>query len=121
MNRVVDFTPPHALPEGAHDPFTPIGAALRGSLTLVDHFRTASDLWDGSGEREVRREVAFPRAFLNPPMVFVSMSLLDAAREQNLRYALSAEEVTEHGFILRLRTWNDTRIARAGVEWMALG
>ena len=121
MNRVLDFHPARPSGDGVHDPFTPIGAALRGSLTLVDHFHTASDLWDGSGEREVRREVAFPRPFLHAPMVFVSMSLLDAAREQNLRYALTAEEVTEHGFTLRLSTWNDTRIARAGVEWMALG
>ena len=38
-----------------------------------------------------------------------------------IRADVVAETVTETGFDLVFRTWDDTRVARARIGWMAIG
>jgi hypothetical protein len=40
---------------------------------------------------------------------------------RNARADIRAENVTETGFDLVLRTWSDTRVARVSSSWLAIG
>ncbi len=46
---------------------------------------------------------------------------MDSSKAQNLRFTLLAENVTLEGFEIVMKTWSDTKIARASVNWSALG
>ncbi|WP_316015034.1 H-type lectin domain-containing protein [Roseobacter sp. HKCCA0434] len=92
-----------------------------GFVTLFDHWQEPSEMWEGVGERQVRAVVTFERPFTAPPSVTLSTNLIDAHSGPYLRLNLRAEDVAESGFTLIADTWDDTRIARLGVRWQALG
>lgn len=96
-------------------------AAASGSLTLFSAFEDDGPMWVGDGPREERRRVDFGLLFMEPPMVHVGLSMWDISNRANLRVQVMAEEVEDSGFTISLRTWADTRIARAAVSWMAVG
>lgn len=92
-----------------------------GFVTLFDHWETATDMWDGVGERQVRHPIQFDGTFASVPVVQLAPTLIDAHSDTYLRLNMRAEEVTETGFMLTVDIWDDTRIARLGVNWQALG
>ena len=92
-----------------------------GHVTLFDHWVDATEMWEGIGPRQVRYPVAFDGAFAAPPVIHLSATLIDAHSGHYLRLSLRAEEIGLTGFILVADTWEDTRIARLGVNWQALG
>lgn len=92
-----------------------------GFVTLFDHWADATEMWDGIGERQVRQAITFEGSFASVPVVQLSATLIDAHSDTYLRLNMRAEDVTEQGFTLAVDIWDDTRIARLGVSWQALG
>ncbi len=97
-----------------------IGIA-QGSELLFSDFQTGGEMWTGSGPRERRRRVRFDQPFAAPPAVMVALDMWDIANDANQRIDIHAEEITPEGFEIVLRTWGDTRIARARAAWTAIG
>jgi hypothetical protein len=88
---------------------------------LFSHYEEGGSLWRGEGRREARTEVRFSQPFAKVPLVQVAISMWDIADGANSRVDAKAEEVGPEGFSLVLRTWGDTRVARARVGWLAIG
>jgi len=97
-----------------------IGVAQESVLLFAD-YENGGPMWTGEGDREIRRRVTFPEPFRSVPTVTVGMSLLDSDKDANLRAHVLAENVARRGFEIVFRTWNDSRIARICVDWMAIG
>lgn len=92
----------------------------QGEVVISD-VETDGPLWGGAGRRERRASVRFGEAFREAPLVQVALTMFDLSNETNARADVRAEEVTETGFLVALRTWGDTRIARVRVGWLAIG
>ncbi|MEM6620026.1 MAG: H-type lectin domain-containing protein [Pseudomonadota bacterium] len=88
---------------------------------IFNHVDNNDPMWSGEGDREVRFPVTFAAPFQKPPHITVGLSGIDSSRAQNLRFNLSAEEITRDGFVLSFVTWDDTKIARACATWSAIG
>jgi hypothetical protein len=93
----------------------------QGNVSLFSDFEAGGPMWVGHGSRTARARVTFSEPFAAVPAVTVGLSLWDFAHETNTRADLSTENVTEEGFTILFRTWNDTRIARVRVSWQAIG
>ncbi|WP_460272406.1 H-type lectin domain-containing protein [Celeribacter sp. ULVN23_4] len=93
----------------------------QGSFVLFSDFQDGGAMWTGKGPRELRRVVEFDDSFLRAPKVQVSLSMLDIDQSTNHRVDISAEMVTEEGFVIVFRTWGDTKIARVRADWIAFG
>ena len=92
-----------------------------GSLLLFSDFQDGGAMWTGKGPRELRRAVEFDEPYLKRPVVQVSLSMLDIDSSTNHRVDISAEMVTQDGFVIVFRTWGDTKIARVRADWCAFG
>lgn len=88
---------------------------------LFNHVDQGLPMWAGDGDRRVRRQVTFVAPFGAVPCVILGLTGLDAAHDQNLRFRLEPVEMTPHGFTIEFSTWSDTHIARASVNWQAIG
>lgn len=93
----------------------------QGSVQLFSDFEDGGEMWSGQGDRERWMPVEFSERFKSQPAVFITLELLDLDADANHRTVTVAENVTETGFDAVLRTWGDTRIARARATWMAIG
>ena len=93
----------------------------QGEEVLFSDYEDGGEMWTGSGTRERRRHVAFGTAFKSPPVVHLSLSLWDMDSATNARADMEADKITETGFDVAFRTWDDTRIARIRVRWLAIG
>lgn len=91
------------------------------SILLFSDFQDGGAMWTGTGPRQLRRLVDFSQPFSRPPVVHVGLSMLDIDQATNHRVDISAEDVTEDGFVIVFRTWGDTRVARVRADWIALG
>ena len=78
-------------------------------------------MWRGEGARQSRATVAFNGTFVAPPHVQVSISMWDISNNTNSRVDVQSEDITETGFQIVFRTWNDTQVARIRVSWTAIG
>lgn len=96
-------------------------AVAQGSETIFSDYEEGGDMWTGAGARERRRRVKFSDPFLMAPVVHVGLGLYDFDCTANIRADIGAENITPNGFDLVLRTWGDSRIARARGNWIAIG
>lgn len=94
---------------------------LEGATVLFSAFENGGEMWTGSGQRLVRHPVRFDEGFVSPPVVHLSLSMWDVAGDANQRLDLRAAEITETGFVIEFRTWEDTRVARVRASWIAIG
>ncbi|SPJ24472.1 H-type lectin domain-containing protein [Palleronia abyssalis] len=92
-----------------------------GTTLVFSHFDTDGPMWTDTGPRVVRRTVRFETPFTSVPSVQVSVSLWDVETSSNLRLEVLAEDVTEEGLVIVAKTWDDSRIARLGASWIAIG
>lgn len=92
-----------------------------GSEQIFSDFDSDGEMWAGDGQRERMVEVLFSKSYQSPPVVHVSLKMLDAAQNTNLRYNIEINSISETGFVARFSTWGDTKIARASMNWMAIG
>lgn len=73
----------------------------------------------GNGDRIMQKEVRFAKPFDSMPDVSVTVTFLDADKNQNVRYDVKAISVSRDGFVIRIKTWNDTKIFGMGGYWFA--
>jgi H-type lectin domain len=78
-------------------------------------------MWTGHGPREVKKHIKFKGTFKGIPDVHVTISMWDMDRRTNMRGDISTADVTATDFTIIFKTWDDTRIARLRVDWMAIG
>lgn len=90
-------------------------------VVLFSDFEDDGEMWTGRGQRERRRHVRFSEKYTAAPVVHLSPSLWDMDSKTIIRGEVVAESVTPSGFDIVFRTWGDTRIARIGISWMAIG
>jgi hypothetical protein len=93
----------------------------QGEVVLFSDYENDGPMWKGHGARISRTEVLFAEPFVVPPAVTVGLTMWDFAHETNTRADLTAEDISETGFTIVFRTWNNTRIARVRVGWQAIG
>ena len=93
----------------------------QGSLILFSDYQDGGVMWTGEGPRELRKIVEFEEPFKLPPVVKVSLSMWDIDQKHNGRMDISADMITEEGFVIVFRTWGDTRVARVRADWLAIG
>jgi len=92
-----------------------------GVVPVFEGFGADDPMWQGAGARSVSVEVAFAMPFAAPPHVQVAVSTLDADQSRNLRYRLEVEDVGRKSFLVTSHVWDDTRIGRLAVSWIAIG
>lgn len=95
--------------------------AISAQDELFNHCDTNEYMWSGDGARQVRWDFTFDQPFAAPPVVSAGLSGMDSSQSENLRFNIRCTEVTAEGFTLLFDTWDNTRIARAGVSWSAHG
>ena len=93
----------------------------QGSRVLFSDFADGGAMWTAQGDRESRHLITFKEAYVDSPVVTVSISMWDIDNKHTSRADISAEKVTATGFHLVFRTWGDTRVARVRADWTALG
>lgn len=73
------------------------------------------------GERFFLQHITFQRPFTEaqPPLVLVMLSGLDSDNGHE-RVHVTAEDITNYGFVVRYATWADTRLYAASVTWIAI-
>ncbi|MDO5658834.1 MAG: H-type lectin domain-containing protein [Paracoccus sp. (in: a-proteobacteria)] len=92
-----------------------------GQQVLFSAFEDGGPMWSGEGPRHSVTRVMFADAFLDVPIVQVSIQMWDIRHGANHRVDISAENITAEGFDIVFRTWGDTRIARVRAGWLAIG
>lgn len=92
-----------------------------GVAQVFDHVETGGPMWTGTGERWETAPISFSTPFTQPPSVHMSISMIDAASDRNLRLSMRASNTTVEGFTAIAQTWSDTRIGRLEVAWTAIG
>lgn len=93
----------------------------QGEVTLFSEIENGGEMWTGDGPREIRAEIAFTEAFAEAPKVHVSPAMWDIDHASNSRFDLGTVDTTTDGFVVRFRTWGDTRVGRVRVSWLAIG
>lgn len=78
------------------------------------------NLHQNTGEREFTVEVKFNKKFESKPEIVLAVTSVDAEKTTNLRYALEKGFVSEEGFLLKVRTWADTKVYSLGGNWLAV-
>ncbi len=73
-----------------------------------------------SGDRTYTLEVNYPQPFNKKPNVILSVSLIDAEKTTNLRYDVQASAISRDGFMIKIKTWGDTKINIIGGSWLAV-
>lgn len=94
---------------------------LQGHAALFDRFVADTDMWSGTGDREINAEIRFAKPFLAAPTVFLTIAMIDKESPTPLRLVLEPKAIRQDGFIAQARSWGDTQIARLSVNWTALG
>merc|ERR1712072_929300 len=91
---------------------------LSASHDATPGWRLAS----GTGERFIDIPIKFSLQEGFPPWVIARVGIAGALHDAKFAFRFQALPVAStlspHGFTLRLRTWGDSRILQAQVEWM---
>lgn len=77
----------------------------------------------GSGTRTHIVYVKFEKAYSELPQVFLSLTAYDGAagKDGNVRVSIKAENITRDGFVIKVSTWGDSRVAGVDGSWLAFG
>ncbi len=101
-------------------PFTGV-QIITASGELFNHVDKNGPLWAGDGDRQVRLKVRFVARFQRLPHIMLGICGMDSSCAQNLRFSLVAGHISVEGFEIVFKTWGDTKIARASINWSAIG
>lgn len=74
---------------------------------------------EGEGERILQREVRFAKPFESMPDISVFVANVDADKNINLRYDAKAIGISRDGFVLRIKTWSNSKVYGIGGFWFA--
>ncbi|MCZ7601751.1 MAG: H-type lectin domain-containing protein [Melioribacteraceae bacterium] len=72
-----------------------------------------------SGDRIFTLEVRFNKPFETIPDVVVGLNKMEFDKNTNARVDVQASAVSRDGFVLRIKTWGDTRVLVLGGSWVA--
>lgn len=72
-----------------------------------------------SGDRIFTLEVRFNKPFETIPDVVVGLNKMEFDKNTNARVDVQASAVSRDGFVLRIKTWGDTRVMVLGGSWVA--
>lgn len=72
-----------------------------------------------SGDRIFTQEVRFASPFETIPNVVVAVNKLEADKTQNVRIDVQATAISRDGFVLRIKTWGDSKVNVVGGSWVA--
>ena len=72
-----------------------------------------------NGMRFVEKEINFPKPFDTKPQIYVTVSVLDAVSNSQIRYSVEPKGVSRDGFVVKISTWGDTQINGIGGMWFA--
>lgn len=93
----------------------------QGIELLFSDYDVSGTMWTGEGERSRVVKIKFSEKFKSVPCVHISLAMIDVAGSDNHRVHLYVGEVTRSECLIHFKTWGDTRVARASVNWMAIG
>jgi hypothetical protein len=91
-----------------------------------------SEAWtlsEGKGERIHKYVVNFDKAYANVPTVAVMLNGFDASSDDTdgtkknatLRLALVSEQITKAGFVIKIKTWGESKLNAVWGSWIAYG
>ena len=83
----------------------------------------ASDDWilnKGDGPRACKLFIQFDTPFTSAPTVIVNLTGVDAPTEHGLRVSLKVDKVSVSGFVLKIETWEDSRLNGVEGTWFAI-
>ncbi|HOJ17481.1 MAG: hypothetical protein GX452_03960 [Ignavibacteriales bacterium] len=75
---------------------------------------------NGEGDRFVQLEIRFTKTFNSKPEIVFSIEQLDCSIDGNVRYSVESSLVTRESFLLKIKTWQDTRIFAIRGKWIAI-
>lgn len=77
-------------------------------------------LHKGDGPRMCKLFIQFDTPFLSAPTVLVNLTGVDAPTDHGLRISLKVDKVTVGGFLLKVETWDESRINGIEGTWFAI-
>ncbi len=72
-----------------------------------------------TGERTVLVEVNFKKSFDKKPQVVLSVTHCDIDNKANTRYDVEATSISRDGFVVKIKTWSDSKIYSIQGNWLA--
>ncbi|MDZ7766676.1 MAG: H-type lectin domain-containing protein [Melioribacteraceae bacterium] len=72
-----------------------------------------------SGDRIYTEEVRFAKPFETTPSVVCGVNKLDSDKNSNLRVDVTATAISRDGFVLRIKTWGESKLYTVGGSWIA--
>lgn len=96
-----------------------ITAQTQSGGFFFDKSSPGYNLDKNSGMRFVEQEINFPVPFETKPIVYVTVSVLDAISNSQIRYSVEPKGVSRDGFVVKISTWGDTQINGIGGMWFA--
>lgn len=80
-------------------------------------------LLQGSGARSTDYFIPYGNgvAYIKKPFIQVAIIAFDILKGTNHRIVVDVVDLRKDGFIVRYRTWADTKIWSAGISWMVIG
>ncbi len=73
-----------------------------------------------TGDRVYTKYVKFEKGFDKMPSVILSVTKMDANKETNLRFDVTADAISRDGFTIKIKTWSDSRIYGVAGGWVAV-
>ena len=77
-------------------------------------------LHKGEGPRACKIFIQFDTPFITAPTVLVNLTGIDAPNDHGLRVALKVDKVSVSGFLLKVETWEDSRLNGVEGSWLAI-
>lgn len=92
---------------------------IQSGIFDADYNTSGFTLHENSGDRIFTHEVRFEKPFETIPNVVLGINKLEADKDTNVRVDVTATAVSRDGFVIRMKTWSDTKIIVVGGSWIA--
>jgi hypothetical protein len=73
-----------------------------------------------SGERIFTYDVKFKKKLTSVPEIIFAVNSVDASNDDNLRYRIEASLITDEGFLLKIKTWGNSKLYSIAGNWLAV-
>ncbi|CAN2041105.1 H-type lectin domain-containing protein [Candidatus Magnetomoraceae bacterium gMMP-15] len=71
------------------------------------------------GERWFPKHIKFSKSFSKKPKILLSITGLSISNKSNIRITVEPRDIDEHGFDIVVKTWGDTAVYSATINWIA--
>ncbi len=92
---------------------------IESGVFEVNYNTKGFTLHENDGTRIITQEVRFKTPFETIPSVVCGINKLDGDKDKNLRIDVAATAISRDGFVLRIKTWGDSKIFEVGGSWVA--